>query len=153
METRNEKFDKSRLHILAEWMKVCENRLKKEYPPSKSSDIITKDEIENDSKLDLSKMSNWTLICEEILDTERSHIYYARCYNELKQRGKTEEEIFEMRKFAWMTAGWLNFGLMYWEWEHLDEKNIEDAIDLLYAQSQIDEKTRIEMLDYLKRNE
>lgn len=108
-----------------------------EWPPTKSSDDFTKEVIERDSQVNLSKMSNWTLICEEMLDTEFSHMYYTKCYEELLKRGKTKEEIFEMRKFAWMTAGWLNFEMILWDWVNLDEKDIRHAIKLLYDERAI----------------
>ena len=100
-----------------------------------------------------SKLSNWEIICEEIVDTEYSPVYYQRCYDELRKRGKSEQEIFEMRSFAWQTAGWLNFPMMAWDWVSLDELDILRAIEKLYDHKQINQEQRIEFQNFLKQHE
>ncbi|MCW7490922.1 hypothetical protein [Leptospira meyeri] len=132
------------------WIKVCDELMSNIYPPIESSLKITQEEIDRDSKLNFSKLNNWQLICEEILDTEHSHIYYQKCYNELINRGKSKEEIIKMRKFAWLTAGWLNYVKMLWEWVCLDEKDIKLAIELQYSSSIITDQEMNELLDFLE---
>ncbi|TGK83284.1 hypothetical protein EHQ24_06685 [Leptospira noumeaensis] len=138
------------LSNFSKWIKVCDEILSSIYPPLSSSFEITEDELERDSKLDFSTFKNWQLVCEEILDTEHSHIYYQKCYNELLIRGKSEDEIFKMRKFAWLTAGWLNYEQMFWEWIELDEKDIKMAIEFQYSSSIINLNKRNELLDFLE---
>jgi hypothetical protein len=132
----------------AAWQDTCDQILTKPFPP-KTSDF-PKESLERDRKLNLSKLSNWELVCQEILDTEFSHIYYQKCYEELLRRGKSEHEILEMRRFAWYTAGWLNFVLMLWDWVSLDEADIRRAIEWLYDKKHINEEKRIEFEKFLK---
>lgn len=146
-------FNKSNdndLSEFSEWIKVCDKIISNEFPPVKTSFEITEDELRRDSVRDFSKCSNWQLICEEILDTEHSHIYYQKCYNELLNRGKSKEEIFEMRKFAWLTVGWLNYTKMLWEWCDLDENDIKKAINMQYNSSIINSFTKKELLEFLE---
>lgn len=49
--------------------------------------------------------SSWTLICEEILDTEPSDDWYDGIVVELNRRGFSFEQIDAMRRLAWQTAG------------------------------------------------
>jgi hypothetical protein len=95
-------------------------------------------------------LSNWEIVCQEILDTEHSHVYYQRCLDELHRRGKSEQEIFEMRRFAWQTAGWLNFPMMVWDWTSLDESDILRAIEWLYDYKQINTEQRNEFENFVK---
>lgn len=88
--------------------------------------------MERDRRVSFSKLSNWELICQEILDTEFSSVYYQKCHDELGRRGKSEQDIFEMRRIAWYTAGWLNFPMMVWDWIQLDESDIFRAIEWLH---------------------
>jgi len=34
-----------------------------------------------------------------------------------------------MREFAWVTAGWLNYAKMVWDWANLDDTDIKRAIN------------------------
>jgi hypothetical protein len=75
------------------------------------------------------KFSSWSLICEEILDTEHAPELYDDIVAELNRRGFSFEQIDAMRRFAWETVGWLNYDKMLWEWIGLDEKDIRKALD------------------------
>lgn len=130
------------------WKDVCEQILAKPFPPQ-SSDFPS-DRLERDSRLTFAKLSNWEIVCQEVLDTEFSHVYYQKCYEELRRRGKSEKEIFEMRKFAWHTAGWLNFPLKLGDWLSLDESDIFKAIEWLYDRKQISKKQQIAFEKFLK---
>jgi len=130
------------------WKDVCEQLLAKPFPPQSSD--FSADDIERDKRVSFSKLSNWEIVCQEILDTEYSHVYYQKCYDELRKRGKSEQEIFEMRRFAWYTAGWLNFPMMVWDWVSLDESDIFRAIEWLYDKKQISQEQRIEFENFVK---
>ncbi len=130
------------------WKDVCEQILEKQFPPQDSD--FSSEILELDNRLSLSKLSNWEIVCQEILDTEHSHVYYQRCYDELRKRDKSKQEIFEMRKFAWQTAGWFNFPMMVWDWTSLDESDILKAIEWLYDYKQINQEQRIEFENFLK---
>ena len=43
------------------------------------------------------------------------------------------DEIDEMRKLAWRTAGWLNYDMMVWDWCNLDESDMRRALELKLA--------------------
>jgi hypothetical protein len=55
-----------------------------------------------------------------------------------------------MRRFAWHTAGWLNFPMMVWDWCSLDERDIERAIEWLLRDRQISTEEQSEMLSFLR---
>lgn len=74
--------------------------------------------------------SCWSLICEEVIDTDHDPEQYDAVYAELIRRGFSPDEIDEMRRFAWRTAGWMNYDLMLWDWENLDEEDIRIALGL-----------------------
>ena len=130
------------------WKKVCEGILAKPFPPQSSD--FSDDELERDSRVNLSKLSYWELVCEEIVDTEYSHVYHQKCYEELRNRGKSEQEIFEMRKFAWQIVGWFNFPMMVWDWTHLGDSDVFTAIQWLYDYNQISQEQRIEFENFAK---
>lgn len=130
------------------WQEVCEQILAKPFPPRNSD--FPEESLERDRGISLSKFSNWEIVCQEILDTEHSHVYYQKCYDELRKRGKSEQDIFEMRRFAWYTAGWLNFVMMVWDWVSLDESDILRAIVWLYDKKQISHERRVEFENFLK---
>jgi hypothetical protein len=140
--------DPSDLQNFGAWKDVCDQFLAKPFPPQNSD--FPSEELERDSHLTFSKLSNWEIVCEEILDTEHSHIYYQGGYNELRKRGISEQEIFEMRKFAWQTAGWFNFPMMVWNWTGMDESDIFKAIKWLYDRKQISQEQRIEFENFVK---
>jgi hypothetical protein len=56
--------------------------------------------------------SCWSVVCEEIIDTYLDPEGYDAIYIELIHRGFSANEIDEMRKLAWRTAGWLNYDMM-----------------------------------------
>jgi hypothetical protein len=130
------------------WKKVCEGILEKPFPPQSSD--FSDNELERDNQVLLSKLSNWEIVCEEIVDTEYSHVYYQKCYEELRKRGKSKQEIFEMRRFAWQTAGWFNFPMMLYDWVSLDESDIFKAIKLLYDYKQISQEQQIEFENFVR---
>lgn len=81
------------------------------------------------NKAQWDKFSSWSLICEEILDTEQAPDWYDDIVAELNRRGFSDEQMDAMRRFAWETVGWLNYDKMLWEWVSLDEKDIRTALD------------------------
>lgn len=132
----------------AHWQIFCEEILAQPYPPQ-SSDFPA-ETLERDHQLTFSKFSNWEIICQEILDTKFSHIYYQKCYEELLKRGKTEQEILEMRRVAWQTAGWLNYAMMLWDWVSLDETDMLRAVEWLYERKQISQEQQVDFQTFIK---
>jgi asparagine synthetase B (glutamine-hydrolysing) len=51
----------------------------------------------------------------------------------------------------WLTAGWLNFPKMYWNWVDLDEKDIRTAIEMQYKEKIIGKKKMKKMNDYINK--
>jgi hypothetical protein len=125
--------------------------MKKEYPPKESSFKLSEEKIEEDKKLSFNKSGIWNLICEEAVDTEHSYIYYTKIYEEILNRGMSVEEINKARKFMWLTAGWLNFVKMYWNWVNLDEKDIRTAIEIQYKEKIIEKKKMEKMNEYIEK--
>ena len=151
--SKTEKVSESKLADFQEfnvWKDVCDELLAKPFPPQTLKSDFSADDIERDKRVSFAKLSNWEIVCQEILDTEYSHVYYQKCYDELRRRGKSEQEIFEMRRCAWYTAGWFNFPMMLWDWVSLDESDILRAIELLYDKKQISQEQRIEFEDFVK---
>jgi hypothetical protein len=81
------------------------------------------------NKAHWDKFSTWSLICEEILDTELADDWYDDVLAELGRRGFDFEQINRMRRFAWKTAGWLNYEKMLWDWVSLSERDIKLALN------------------------
>ncbi len=151
--SKTEKVAESKLADFQEfsvWKDACDKILAKPFPPQSSSSDFSTDDIERDNHVSFAKFSNWEIVCQEILDTEYSHIYYQKCYDELRRRGKSEQKIFEMRRCAWYTAGWFNFPMMLWDWVNLDESDILRAVELLYDKKQISQEQRIEFENFVK---
>lgn len=96
------------------------------------------------------KMSSWSLICEEVLDTEHDPSWYDDVLAELARRGFSYEQINRMRKFAWQTAGWLNFDKMMWEWCTLDENDIRMALDWQWKEVLITSTQHAERLSFIE---
>lgn len=137
------------IHDFSVWKKFCDEEiLAKPFPPQ-SSDFPS-ESLEIHSRLTFEKLSNWEIVCEEVLDTKHSHVYYQKCYEALQRRGKSEQEIFEMRRFAWYTVGWLNFPMMVWDWVSLDESDIFRAIELLQDRNQISQEQRLAFENFVK---
>ena len=99
----------------------------------------------------LPRFSIWSLICEEILDTDENPLFYERVVAELKRRGINDDEIEQMRMFAWRTAGWLNYEKMVWEWVRLDESDIRRALDWQVKEGEISNLERLASLKYLSK--
>ena len=136
--------------LFANWQQVCAQILAKPFPPQTSD--FPPQTLEQDRHLSFKNYSNWELVCQEILDTEFSHVYYQRCHDELRQRGKTEQDIFEMRSVAWHTVGWFNYPMMVWDWTNLDESDIHRAITWLLAEKQISPEKSQEFTDFVARH-
>lgn len=85
----------------------------------------------------LPLMTNWELVCVEVLDTVHSDLYCERVICELHRRNLNDEQIREMRMIAWETAVWLNFAMMMWEWASLSERDIQLAIEIQEREGKI----------------
>ena len=132
------------------WKNACDEILSKPFPPESSSSDFSAEDIERAKRISFATLSNWEIVCEEILDTEHPHVHYQKAYDELRQRGKSAQEIFEMRRVAWYTVGWLNFPMMLWEWISLDESDIHRAIEWLYDKKQISQEQQIAFENFVK---
>jgi hypothetical protein len=119
--------------------------------PPGSDEGLSPESIERESKVTFSKFSTWTIVCEEVLDTQFARVYFERAREELHRRGIADAEITEMRRFAWLTAGWLNFERNLWEWCNLDEKDIYHAIEWQYSDGYISAEERDRRIEYAKR--
>ena len=126
---------------LKAWNKRITPILEKPFPPSH--------EPERKETPHWDKISTWSMICEETLDTEPTNGLLTQYYQELIRRGLTDETIQEMRHFAWLTVGWLNFEKALWEWCCLDEKDIKMAIEWQQKDGLIDFETARWMLQYV----
>ena len=124
---------------MAAWAATIERIVSK--PPG-SDDGMSPEEIERAGKVSFAKFSTWTIICEEMLDTQFARGYFETAREELHRRGITDAEILEMRRFAWLTAGWLNFECMVWDWCNLDERDIYLAIEWQYKNGYISANER-----------
>ena len=114
--------------------------------PPGTHDGFTQDDIDRNSKVDFSKLSTWEIVCEEVLDTTHPLVYFERARMELRLRGISDDEIDEMRRFAWLTAGWLNFEKMLWDWCSLDERDIYRAIEWQYSDGWISTTERVRLM-------
>lgn len=121
--------------------------------PPGSDERFSQEDIARDARADFSKMSTWAIVCEEMLDTQYPRIYFERAREELHRRSITDNEIVEMRRFAWLTAGWLNFEMMVWDWCTLDEQDIYLAIKWQYSAGWISAKERDRRIEYTKKYE
>ena len=133
------------------WKESCDELLRSPFPPKSSK--VSENDLSRGNLLNLQNLSNWELVCQEILDTKFSNMYYQRCYEELLSRGKTKQEILEMRRFAWYTAGWLNYAMMLWDWASLGEYDIRMAINWLNKYKQISEEERVEFENFVSLHE
>lgn len=97
------------------------------------------------------RFSSWSLVCEEILDTEHSPDWYDGIVAELRRRGFAFDQIDAMRRFAWETAGWLNYDKMLWEWVSLDEKDVELALDWQLREGMISQQQHKTGLAFIKQ--
>lgn len=69
---------------------------------------------------------------DEVLDTDFDPDHYDALFAELMRRGFSDTEIDEMRRFAWETAGWMNYDMMLWEWTYMDEEDIRLALKIKF---------------------
>lgn len=95
--------------------------------------------------------STWRLVCEEVLDSELDDADADQIIRELHRRGLSNDQINEMRMFAWRTAGWLNFEKMLWEWVSLSEDEIYWAIRWLERDGEITAEQRLAYELYVAR--
>lgn len=126
---------------LQAWNKRIAPILKKPFPPI--------DAPERKETPHWDKISTWEMVCEEMLDTSVDAGLLKQFHEELLRRGFAEAEIQDMRHFAWLTAGWLNYEKALWEWGGLDEADIELAIDWQRKDGLVDAETASDMLRYL----
>ena len=133
---------------MATWAAKVERIVAK--PPG-SDEGFSPDSIELESKVSFTKFSTWTIVCEETLDTQFPRVYFERAREELQRRGITDAEIGEMRRFAWLTAGWLNFECALWDWCNLDEEDIYRAIKMQYSDGYISAEERDRRMAYARR--
>ena len=110
--------------------------------PPGTDEGFTQDDIDRNRRASFEKLSTWEIVCEEILDTAHPRIYFERAWIELSRRGISEKEYQEMRRFAWLTAGWLNFEKMLWDWCSLDGSDIYRAIEWQFSDGWISKNER-----------
>ncbi len=103
------------------------------------------------AKWNLSDRSCWSLVCEEVIDTDHNPEGYDAVYSELMRRGFGPDDVDDMRRFAWRTAGWLNYDMMVWDWVSLDEGDIFRALDWQLHDLLIDQHKYDQDVTILKR--
>jgi hypothetical protein len=119
-------------------------------PFTKAMGRATNGTAQPKNKMEWNRFSSWTLICEEVLDTEHNSDWYDGILAELTRRGFNSEQINRMRSFAWKTAGWYNYDMVLWEWCNMDEKDIRRAIDLQLERDIITPPLHAEYLNYIE---
>jgi hypothetical protein len=119
--------------------------------PPGTDDGFSPDDIARNAKAVFTKISTWEIVCEEVLDTAHPRVYYDRARDELRHRGISDEEYDAMRRFAWLTAGWLNFEKMLWDWCSLNERDIYRAIDWQFSEGWISQAERDRCTEFAKR--
>jgi hypothetical protein len=129
---------------LRRWDKRIGNVLHQPFPPPNEPKWSPSPNVS------ISEFPAWLLVCEEVLDTVPPAGVLTAYYEELLRRGLTGDEISDMRHFAWLTAGWLNFEKMLWEWVQLDRLDVDLAIDLQLEEGLIDEGTAQAMHEYAR---
>jgi hypothetical protein len=131
------------------WDQSVEKILSNKYPPEKSSYNPTNDSLLRDGNIDFRNSSIWDLFCEEVVDTEHTHIFYQKLIEEIKSRGMSDIEIYQTRKFVWLTAGWMNFEKKVWDWVSITEEDIVRAIEWQNEDKLIDLDQKAKMLEYI----
>ena len=119
--------------------------------PPGSDEGFSAEEISRYAQSDFSRYSTWAIVCEEVLDTQFPCVYFERAHEELRRRGLHDDNLVEMRYFAWLTAGWLNYERMLWDWVNLDENDIVRAIEWQYRDGYISAVERDRRLEYVHR--
>lgn len=112
---------------------------------------FSRESLRRDQAADFSHWCTWAIICEEMLDTVNSQVYFRRAYEELKRRGITDQEYHAMRMLAWRTAGWLNFAMMLWDWCSLDASDMRLAIKLQLEQGLISPEQGAKWIEQIER--
>jgi hypothetical protein len=102
---------------------------------------------------DFSRMNNWQIVCEEVLDTQYPKIYHQHAQAELARRGIGQSEFREMRRVAWQTAGWLNYEKMLWDWCQLDAKDMLRAVEWQLKESYISHAQAAELRSVIQKYE
>ena len=98
---------------------------------------FTAEQIARYGQTDFSKFSTWSIVCEEVLDTTFPCSYFECARRALRGRGIADDEYAELRRMAWLTAGWLNYEMMQWDWHHLDERDMTRAIERQFKEGWI----------------
>ena len=119
--------------------------------PHDSDSSFSPEQIAFYARANFSMMSTWAIVCEEILDTEHPTVYYERAKEELYRRGHSDAEIEEMRCFAWLTAGWLNFEMMLWEWVSLDAVDLFRAIEWQFPDGWITQDEKDKFIEFARK--
>jgi hypothetical protein len=119
--------------------------------PPGTDEGFSAEDIGRCARTSFSELSTWEIVCEEVLDTTHPCIYYERARDELRRRGIPEEAYKEMRRFAWLTTGWLNYEKMLWEWCRLDERDIQFAIEWQFRDGWISQGERERLTQYAKQ--
>ena len=119
--------------------------------PPGSDEGFSAEAIDTYAGSDFSKFSTWTIVCEEVLDTQFPRVSFVRAHEELRRRSFSDDEIVEMRYFAWLTAGWLNYECMLWDWVNLDESDIVRAIEWQFRDGWISADERDHHLQYVRQ--
>ena len=101
--------------------------------PPGTDEGFTQDDMDRNRHATFENLTTWEIVCEEVLDTAHPRVYFDRARIELSRRGISDEEYQEMRRFAWLTAGWLNFEKMLWDWCSLDGRDIYRAIEWQFS--------------------
>jgi hypothetical protein len=137
----------SRLKIAA-WTATVDQIVRE--PPGTDEGFSAED-IARNATVVFTTLSTWEIVCEEVLDTVHPRIYHERAREELRRRGIRDTEYIEMRRFAWLTAGWLNFEKMLWDWCSLNEDDIYRAIEWQYSEGWISGAERDRCIEFTKR--
>ena len=119
--------------------------------PPGTDEGFTQDDINRNGKVSFEKLSTWEIVCEEVLDTAHPRVYFERARLELNRRGISDTEYHELRRFAWLTAGWLNFEKMLWDWCRLDGRDVYRAIEWQFSDGWISKADREHRLAFADR--
>lgn len=120
--------------LMALWAAQVERIIR---TPPGSDEGFAAEQIDEYSRADLSRSTTWAIVCEEVLDTTFPRVYFDIARAELRRRGISDDEYTELRRFAWLTAGWMNSVRMLWEWQHLDEVDVRRAIEWQFREGWI----------------
>lgn len=115
------------------------------------NDGFTAEEIDSQANTDFSAFSTWTIFCEEMLDTQFPRSYFESARAELRRRGITDDKYHDLRRFAWLTAGWLNCKTMLWEWKQLDESDMKLALERQLTYGWISSSEHDRRLEFVDR--